>query len=109
MTTSDPPDGTELTDDNLDSLLRHVDDELLHHIQAAVDPAINLTAVMNIDAANAGSPKAEPAAAKASVQAVSEKRNHFRGWGGSGRHEPSAERGGADSRRPRGARRNRPS
>ncbi|HET9970328.1 MAG TPA: hypothetical protein VFQ68_18995 [Streptosporangiaceae bacterium] len=50
MTTSDPADHTELTDDRLDSLLRHADDELLHRIQAAVDPAITLTAVMDTNA-----------------------------------------------------------
>jgi hypothetical protein len=53
MTASDPADRTELTDDRLDSLLRSADDELLHHIQAAVDPAITLTAVMNIGTAGA--------------------------------------------------------
>ena len=53
MTASDPADRAELTDDGLDSLLRYVDDELLHHIQDTVDPAITLTAVMDIGTVNA--------------------------------------------------------
>lgn len=53
MTASDPAGRAELTDDELDSLLRYADDELLHRIQATVDPAITLTAVMDIGTAGA--------------------------------------------------------
>ena len=55
-----------------------------------------------------GNPEAEPVAAKAPVQAVSEKKNQFRDRTSSSRHGHPAERGGADSRRPRGTRRKRP-